>query len=230
MSRSAFLALLVLAAAACGRRDSSSGPACPHDLALDRVPPVSVEVSSITTVVRRDLDLAGIAKLPGTEALGPGGKLQGLTVVEHRLAYKTGVALSDGYFGAPSCAWIDHLTVSLTPASMTIYVPREYPEESCESEQILAHERQHEEIHRDTLAEFAGEMRRAVAKADWLPARGTPLSVTDRAEAERRIEEMIDKATKPVYARFKEELAKRQAVIDVPENYRWVSRRCANWK
>ncbi|MFI5346683.1 MAG: hypothetical protein ACHQ51_09950 [Elusimicrobiota bacterium] len=225
-----FIALAVLASAGCGRGAPSSGPACPHDLALDRAAPIEVVVSSMTTAIRRDVDLAGLNKLPGTEALGPGGKLQGLTVVEHRLAYKTGIALTSPLFGGPACAWVDKLTVNLTPASMTIYVPREYPEDGCEAEQILAHERLHEEAHRDTLTEYADEMRRALSRADWLPARGTPLAVADRAEAERRIESMVDKAAKPVYARFKEELAKRQAVIDDPENYRWVSRRCSNWK
>jgi hypothetical protein len=230
MRRFGFLACIVLSAAACGRGRPSAGPACPHDLALDRAAPVSVVVSPVATVVRRDLDLDGLMKIKGAETLGPGGKLQGLTVVEHRLAYKTGIALANPLFGGPACAWIDKLTVNLTPASLTIYVPREYPEDGCESEQILAHERQHEDVHRDTLAEYADEMRRALARADWLPARGTPLAVADRAEAERRIEEMVDKAAKPVYGRFKEELAKRQAVIDVPENYRWVSRRCSHWK
>jgi hypothetical protein len=225
-----FLALAVLAAAACGRGLPSSGPACPHDPALDRAAPVEVVVSSVATIVRRDLSLDGLMKIPGMESLGPGGKLQGLTVVEHRLAYRTGIAVSRRLFGGPSCAWVDKLTVDLTPASMTIYVPSEYPEDGCESEQILAHERQHEEIHRDTLAEYEDLMRRALAKADWLPARGTPLAVAERAEADRRVEEMVDKATKPVYADFKEELKKRQAVIDAPENYRWVSRRCAGWK
>lgn len=225
-----FIALTALAAAGCGRGPGASGPACPHDLALDRTPPMEVVVSSVATVVRRDLDLRGLAALPGTEALGPGGEIQGLTVAEHRLAYRTAIAVAPRLFGGPECAWIDHLTVDMTPASLTIYVPSEYPDGGCESEQILDHERQHEEIHRDTLDEYAGEMRRALARADWLPARGTPLAVADRAEAERRVEEMVDKAAKPVYARFKRTLAERQAVIDVPENYRWVSRRCARWK
>lgn len=221
------LAPCLLAAAACG---PSGGPPCPHDAALDRAAPFEVVISSVETRVRRDLDLDGLAKLPGLEALGPGGKLQGLTIVEHQMAYRTGIAVSHHLFGGPACAWIDKLTIDLTPKTMTIYVPREYPEDGCESEQILAHERTHEEIHRDTLAEYADAMRRALSRADWLPARGTPLAVADRAEAERRVEEMIDKATHPVYAEFKDKLKERQAVIDVPENYRWVSRRCSHWK
>jgi hypothetical protein len=218
------LALLAAITGGCGL---PSGPPCPHDASYPSAAPFEVVISTVVTVVRRDLDLA---RLPGAETLGPEGKLQGVTVVEHRMTYKTGIAVSRHLFGGPACAWVADLTVDLTPASMTIYVPHEYPEDGCESEQILAHERQHEEIHRDTLAEYADAIRRALAKADWLPARGTPLAVADRAEAERRVEKMVDKATKPVYAEFQEELKKRQAVIDMPENYRWVSRRCAHWK
>jgi hypothetical protein len=230
MRKGLAVALAALAAAACGRGAPVAGPACPRDPSYDRVPAFEVVFGTVATSVRHDLGLADLARLPGTEALGPGGKLQGLTVAEHQLAYKSGVAVTSKLFGGPECAWIEKLTVDVTPRSMTIYVPSEYPEGSCEEEQILAHERQHEEIHRDTLAEYADVMRGALGKADWLPGRGAPLAVSGRDEADRRVDEMVDKITKPVYAEFKAELAKRQAVIDVPENYRWVSRRCDHWK
>lgn len=225
----AFLLAAALGSAACGRGAAASGAACPRDDSFERAPALEVLISSVPTVVRRDLSLEQIARLPGTESLGPGGKLQGITVAEHQLAYKSGVAVTEPLFGQ-KCAWIQKLTVDLTPRSVVIYIPSEYPENSCESEQILAHERQHDEIHRDTLEEYADRMRRALAKADWLPARGAPLAVSGREEADTRVDEMVEKITKPVYAEFKAELAKRQAVIDEAENYRWVSRRCAHWK
>ena len=227
-----FLVLAVLASAACGRGSPfGGGPACPHDLELDRTASASVLVSSIAEVVRHDLNLETLGRLPGVESVGPGGKLQGLTSVHHQLSYKTDIALTNRpLFGGPRCAWIEKLTVDITPDKIEIFVPSEYPEESCEYQQILAHERQHEDTHRDALAQTADDMRRALAKADYLPARGTPLAVADRPEAERRIEAMVDKAAKPVYAAFAETLKERQAVIDLPENYRWVARRCAHWK
>jgi hypothetical protein len=231
------LALAALAsAAACGRGSplGSGGPACPHDLALDRTASTSVVVSSIATVVRHDLDQAALSRLPGLESVGPGGKLQGLTMIHHQLNYKTGIALTRPPLlgGGPRCAWIDDLTVDLTPelGKIEVFVPSDYPEESCEYQQILQHELQHDETHRDALAQAADDMRRALAKADYLPARGTPLAVADRPEAERRIEAMVDKITKPVFDDFEKTLKDRQAVIDLPENYRWVARRCSNWK
>lgn len=225
------LAFAVLAAAACGRKPAFlGGPACPHDLELDRTVDATVTASPFATVIRHDLSLDGVAHLPGTETLGPGGKLQGMTVVHHQLSYKTAIAVTERLLPGPRCAWIEKLTVDMTPDKIEIYVPSDYPEDSCEYREILAHERLHEETHRDVLAQSADDMRRALAKAKYLPARGTPLEVSGRPEAERRIEAMIDKITKPVYEDFKRTLKARQAVIDLPENYRWTASRCSNWK
>ncbi len=215
--------------AACGRGPSSA-PACPHDLSSGRGIDFEVVLSSFPTTIRRDLTLADLSKYPETEALGPGGKLQGLTGASQELRYDAKIALAPRFFGGPRCAWIDHLSVDITPKNSEIIVPREYPEDSCQYEQILAHERTHEDTTRDALAEAADELRRALRKTDWLPARGTPISVADRAQAEKRIEAMIDRAAKPVYDAYLARLKERQAVIDLPENYRWVSRRCPTWR
>ena len=229
--RPLLLALAVLSVSACENKPAIlGGPACPPDPGLERTAKSSVVVSPIETIVRHDLSLAAVAALPGTETLGPGGKLQGLTVVRHQLRYKTAIAVTSPLFGGPRCAWLEKLTVDVTPDKIEIYVPSEYPEESCEYQQILLHERSHEETHRDALAQASGDLRMALAKAEELPARGAPLTVADRPEAERLIEAMVDKATKPVYAEFQRTLKERQAVIDLPENYRWVARRCSNWK
>jgi len=220
--------LAALFAAACGRGALEGGPSCPQD---PNAPPISFSVTTSTApaAVRRDLDMAQISLLRGE--IGPDdGNLQGLTVVEHRLYYKTGVAVSKGLFRRRSCAWIETLAVDLTPGEATIYVPREYDDGSCEAEEILRHERQHEDIHRRGLEYVAAGMRLALDQAKWLPSRRTPLEVADRAEADKRFDAMILKVLQPPYDEFKKTLAAEQAVIDLPENYRWVSLRCPGWK
>jgi hypothetical protein len=229
--RRLLLAFAVLSVSSCGKLPAFlGGAACPQDPDLERRASSTVVLSAFTTIVRHDLSLAALAALPGTESLGPGGKLQGLTVVHHQLSYKTAIAVTSPLFGGPRCAWLEKVTVDVTPDKSEIFVPSEYPEESCEYQQILLHERSHEETHRDVLAQSVDDMRRALVKEEDLPAHGTPLTVADRPEAERLIEAMVDKATKPVYADFQRTLKERQAVIDLPENYRWVARRCSNWK
>lgn len=192
--------------------------------------PFTVLVSSVPTVVRRDLTIDALGRMRNADKLDGTGKLQGLTIVEHRLGYKTGVAMGQGFFKSRACAWLESLTVDLTPGEVAIYVPREYPEGSCEYTEVLRHERQHEDIHRRGLEEAADETRRALARAKWLPARGTPLEVADRPEAEKRLDGMVLRAIQPSYDRFKESLEKEQAVIDLPENYDQVTRRCRGWK
>lgn len=230
MKRLALLLPLAASLAACG--SGSGGPddgaVCAHDLSAPRVPDFEVTAGTTPTVVRRDVDMAGMQRLNGAETVG--GKLQGLTEVEHRFGYRTQIALKPRLFKEKSCAWLEKVTVDLTPSEVTIFVPKEYDPDSCEYEEIMTHERQHEEIHRRLLQDEAADMRRALAKADYLPARGTPLAVYNRAEADARVEAMIEKNLRPSYAAFKEALAKENAVIDMPDNYKWTSLRCAHWK
>ena len=166
------------------------------------------------TVLRRDLGLSEIA----AETRGPGGagKQQGLTVVEHQLSYRTLVRRETTR--GRTCVWFDEVRVDLTPASIQIFVPREYPENSCEYLAVLAHEREHERVHREHLAEATLAISGALTAARWLPAKGNPL------------EAKIRKVVTPVYEKYKEELTIAQADLDRPDLYQWVSKRCSGWK
>jgi hypothetical protein len=227
--RAAFWPILaVLAAGACGGGTPWSPVSCPQDPDGERAR-IDVVVSSFTTVVRHDLNLAQVGALPGMESAGPSGKRQGVTVFRHRLNYTTAIALSGRLLQSGSCAWLEKLTVDLTPEKAEIYVPSDYMEDSCEYQQILAHEHLHDDTHRDALTNAANVLRADLAKAG-LPGRGLQIAVADRPEAEKLIEARIDAVTKPVFAGFKAELDERQAVIDLPENYRWTASRCADWK
>jgi hypothetical protein len=218
--------VLLLGAAACDRAPRVPFGACPRDEIRDPVD-FAVLVSSVPTTIRRDLGLAEIARL--SAGGGEGGRIQGLTIVKHQLYFKTGVAVARRLL-RPPCAWIDHLTVDLTPTQVVIYVPREYEPSSCEAVEILRHESEHEEIHRRLLGEAARGVRAAIAKADWLPTRANQIAVADRPDAEARFEKDVEKVVDPVYADFQAELAREQAAIDTPENYERVARLCSHWK
>lgn len=220
---------LLASPAACGRGRDASRPPCASGDAR-RPLDFTVTVSSVPTVVRRDLSLDEIARVQGGTERRDGGRTQGLTVVEHRLDYRTEVAVTEASRGEPACAWIGALSVDMTPGQVTIYVPRDYAPDSCEAREILLHERRHEEIHRRLLAKAVEDERAALAKADRLPTRGAAIPVADRAEADRRFEALIDRIVDPVYDGFKTELEQEQAAIDTPESYREVMSRCSGWK
>lgn len=210
----------------CGRREAGTDAVCPHDPGFDRSKVVRVRADVPPAVLRRDLDLAALeAESHGSAGAG---KQQGLTEVEHRLALRTRVNMETKRDRA--CVWFDEVSVDLTPASIQIFVPREYPEDSCESLAVLAHEREHERVHRERLAQAAKEIEAALTAAKWLPARGNPLEAADRAEAEAALNAKIRKVVTPVYEKYKEDLALAQAELDRPDLYQWVSKRCAGWK
>jgi hypothetical protein len=220
----AVLAFLLIAG--CGRKDPAAGSACPHDPGFDRSKVIRVLARVPPAVVRRDLDLNALA----VESHGStgAGRPQGLTEVEHRLAFR-GLVDAETSRGR-TCVWFDEVTVDLAPASVQIFVPREYPEDSCEYTAILVHEREHERVHRERLEAAAKEIEDALTAAKWLPARGNPLEASDRAAAEAALNAKIRKVVTPVYEKYKEDLAAAQAELDKPELYQWVSKRCSAWK
>lgn len=216
---------MLLLLSGCGRGDSGTGSSCPHNLGFDRSKVISVRAGNRPTVLRRDLDLAGLA----AESHGTGpARPQGLTVVDHQLAFHTLVNMETTRGHA--CVWFDEVRVDLTPASIEIFVPREYSEGSCEYNAVLAHESEHVRIHREHLELAAKEIEAALTSAKWLPARGNPLEAADRAQAEAALNAKIRKVVTPVYEKYKEDLTAEQAVLDKPELYQWVSKRCAAWK
>jgi len=95
---------------------------------------------------------------------------------------------------------------------------------------VLAHEREHERVHRERLELAAEDVKAALLAAKWLPGEGNPFEAADKASAEALLDEKVKKVVSPVYARFKAGLSEAQAELDTPGLYQWVTKRCSNWK
>ena len=171
------------------------------------------------------MTLAALAR--ATSDTGP-GRSQGLTVVESRLGYTSEVHSQKE--NGRLCVWMEAVGVDLTPASVEIIIPSEYPEGSCEYDAILLHEREHERVYQERVAAAVAEIRGALISAKWLPARGNPVEAADQASAEVALNAKIHKVVDPAYANYKEELGAAQAELDKPALYQWVSKRCSGWK
>lgn len=175
-------------------------------------------------MLHNELSLAELARLSSDVG---SGKLQGLTSVEHGMAVRSRMGFSGDN---PACVWFDELVVDLTPTSVDILVPSEYREGSCEHDAVLAHEREHEQIHRALLQAAAARIRERLAAARWLPARGNPIIAKDRKTASEELSQKAARVFRPPYEDFKEELPRQQASLDTPSHYDWVRRRCRDWK
>lgn len=175
--------------------------------------------------MRRDLDLAALARLRGRPEAG---RLQGLTVVEHRLAYRSDVAFRRRG-GADGCAWLETLTVDASPPSATIYVPRDYPEGGCEAARILEHEREHEAIHRRALASLVVRLEK-VLSGPAVPGPRAPVAARDEARARAALVKRVEAEVDPVYEGFRKALEDDQAAVDGSEAYRAATAACRGWK
>lgn len=216
----------ILIMSSCGRKEPGNETACPHDPGFDRSKLVRVRAEVPPAVLRRDLGLTALANRSG--GLVGSGRLQGLTVVDHQLAYRSLVNAETAR--GKTCVWFEEVRIDMTPASLQIYVPSEYSENSCEYLAILAHEREHERVHAERLAAAAAEVSAALNAAKWLPARGNPLETDDRLAAEAALKAKIAKVVTPVYDKFKTDLGAAQDELDRPDLYQWVSKRCSGWK
>ncbi len=224
-------AVLALVLAGCGKSEPRNDVACPHLPGADRSALITVTGGFPPTVLRRDLDLKGLA-IESRGGSSGGSNPQGLTAVGHQLRFQSLVQAETAR--GRTCVWFDTVTVDLTPSSIQIFIPKEYPDGSCEYDAILVHEREHERVHKETLTAAAAEIHAALQAAAWLPARGNPLEITDRATdraaAEEELKAKIRRVVEPVYASYKEKLAIAQSDLDRPDLYQWVSKRCAGWK
>lgn len=183
-------------------------------------------VKAAASVLRRDLDLAALA----VESHGSAGqgKAQGLTEVEQEMTFRTLTKRTVNR--GRTCIWFDEVRVDLAITSLQIFVPREYPEDSCEYLAVLAHEHDHERVYLERLQAAAEEIKNALASAKWLPARGNPLETADGDGAEALLGAKIRKIANPIYERYKEDLGVAQAELDRPDLYQWYSKRCGGWK
>lgn len=225
MRHSAAWFVAALACCAAGCTGSSDGPACSPQ--ADKPAGVKVFYRPFSAVVRTDLDLKQVRAV--NEGLDS-TSLQGLTVVEHAFERHWSRTVERGRRRGSLCVLLSDLSVDLTPSKATIYVPSEYVEGSCEREEILRHEREHEQVHREELEAFSRRLRSAVSRADWLPVNGIPLEVPDEAEADRRLHAAFEKVLRPEHEAFLRDLGQRNGVLDDPGNYRWVTARCSGWR
>jgi hypothetical protein len=216
---------VLLLLAACGGEKSPAPAGCPQNPAFDRTGFITVAGELPPAVLRRDRDLAWLAKRTADSGAN---RTQGLTEFEPQLNFRSRVhsVREHGW----TCVWLEDVVIDLSPASVEIIIPSEYLDGSCEYDAILAHEREHERVYRERIATAVSEIRAALGAAKWIPARGNPVSAADQSSGEAALNAKLRKAVAPAYDKHKVELGVAQAELDQPALYQWVTKRCAGWK
>jgi hypothetical protein len=213
---STLLSLLVLACG-CARQAARSGKA---DSIRSRVRSVVAKPA-----VRRDLGARAIARLPGAAR---GARVQGLTLIRRSMAVRQ--TYSTDSDASTVSAWLDEVDVTISLSPITIYIPKEYPEGSCEHKALMAHEAEHARVAAAAAAAAARELERVFARASELPSRERPIVASHPAEVVKALKLAVDKILDPVYERFEKDLDREQAELDEPAGYDKLFSRCAGWR
>lgn len=183
-----------------------------------------VMVSAATPEVRHGLSLKEIAKLPGAAR---GLKTQGMTVIKHSMATHTRFSTTKG--AASVYAWFDDVILEVSVSSTIIYIPKEYPPDSCEYEAVLAHERLHGRAARAQAALLAEKLETTLSVCEGLPTRFDPVIATNFDAAAETLKIAVAKVVDPVYERYEKDEAAVQASLDRPDPYDAVYKKCSGW-
>ncbi len=151
-----------------------SAAACFEQAALQPRTVFDVVAATYTTVVERGLSIREINVIRPVH-LPPQAIAHGLTLADFRVNSTTRSEATRWGPDGRVCAWIGGVVVNLTPASLRIYIPKEYRPNSCESRQLLLHEMEHERLFRLGLERAVEKMRFALAHARDLPGPLTPV-------------------------------------------------------
>ena len=222
-------ALLAAPLGASAGAPEGSVAACLEAAALQPRTVFEVVVATYPTVVERRLDIKEINRLRRIEP-PPKTLAHGLSVADYRLRYNVKSEATCWQPGGHACAWLGSVVENLTPDSIRVYIPKEYPPASCESKALLLHEKEHEQLHRQGIVKTAEKMRFALAHAKNLPGPLTPINAAKPDEAYARLKLMVDDVVRPIYEDYLKTIEGQQESLDSPETYRRLGDGCAGWK
>lgn len=191
-------------------------------------PFVGVVVSTYPTIVEHAKPLSAINAMHPVKK--PKGVLsQGLTVAEYRLHYSANLEGACDKGCAAACAWVGAFTVDVTPVAVRVHIPREYRMGSCEYEQLMKHEREHDLLHRRRLGELAQNMRDALARAESQPDLMGPIEARDRRAAFEILTGRMERVMRPIYDGHLQKMREANAALDSPKEYRRLGKACKGW-
>jgi len=218
------LALVLGLAAAIGSSAAWAQATCPVPRNL---PPLQIDVKVVEPNVtyHHDVDLFGLQKVGHVSERPPEGSIRlGVTQISDSIRYSfvtANLPLRDGRV----CVWLTQVTASLGDSVMNVFVAGDYAPDTCEYKVILNHENTHVRFNIETLRDWMptvrAELVEAAKKRFPVIFPGTP---TDRQLSDQLLDNMHN-----VFALMNEDMAKRNATIDTPENYRREHAKCSNW-
>jgi hypothetical protein len=189
-------------------------------------PTVNVQVLTPKLVYHHDVDLFGLPKVEKSAERPPQGSiLLGLT----KLA--DGIVVVPHYVALPRpggiyCVWLKKVDASIGIPVMDVYVASEYEPGSCEYNVILNHENTHVRFNLETMNEWAPTIQAALTES---ANRLFPAVFYKDPKRDNAVAQYLFENAKSTFLLMQQEMAKRNASIDTPQNYRRENAKCNHW-
>jgi len=127
------------------------------------------------------------------------------------------------------CLSLEELRVKLV-AEPKIYVAKNFPRGSCEYNAILKHEGQHVKITKKTLKEQTPKYRRYIEKNIDQVRKSTIVTINEITAQKEKLNDEVTHFLQIYMDTVYEDMARRQAEIDTPEEYARIHDKCRKWE
>lgn len=197
---------------------------CPSLPNLPRLQ-INVQVIQSQIAYHHDVDLFGLPKIERSSERPPQGSiLLGLTKIADQLraAYTTVMIPRPG---GQYCVWLTKIDATLGNQVMDVYVAEEYEPGTCEYTVILNHENTHVRFNLETLRDWLPTVRASLTEA---AERKFPAVFPGKPTSDALTDYLLENV-RSVFELMNQDMAKRNATIDTPENYRRENAKCHHW-
>jgi hypothetical protein len=219
--------LVLWAAVAVGLAIGSTSGASAQCPVLQNVPPPAVTMKVLVpqVVYHHELDLFGLPKVERSAERPPAGRvLLGVTQLEQGVVVIPSV-LTLPRPGGIYCVWVTKVSASLGSPVMNVYVAQEYEPGTCEYNVIMNHENTHVRFNLETLRAWAPTISAALTEA---ARRRFPAVFHSRPGANEVVNYLVDNV-RATFQLMNQDMARRNATIDTPENYARENAKCHHW-
>ena len=162
----------------------------------------------------------------GSKSTNISPNLRGLTVVrlETRMSISTAY-MSDGKI---LCAYPVKVDVFVGyPAPQVVYILGRYAPGTCQFDAIRDHENGHVRINVETLRALLPQLETGMRDAIMNP--GYPVETPNKEWAQEAIKKSLGDLLRAYVAAHIQQRASLNAMLDTPEGYAFVQRKCPSW-
>ena len=187
-------------------------------------PQVALADQATLVAEARNSVLPGAARQPGGDgpAAGPLWHRVGLWLGTLEMSYDYRMLVS-GAGSSPACAQIESARLTVGLVSNRILISQSIADDRCRYDVTLAHEHQHAEVARRTLAAHTAVLEAEIVPRLKSASAATAGSVDDATHAIAvRWKEIMD----DFFRRLRLDHARAQAALDTPEEYRRLQALC----